>query len=96
MAGDGIDVDKAIEAARKFPGLKGMDLAKEVCTRERYEWREGQLDLDRNAFAQADAKFHVVAYDFGVQAQHPAHARRARLPRDRGAGADAAPRKCSR
>ena len=30
MAGDAIDVDKAIEAARKFPGLKGMDLAKEV------------------------------------------------------------------
>jgi carbamoyl-phosphate synthase small subunit len=66
MAGD-IDAERAIEAARKFPGLKGMDLAKEVCTRTRYEWREGQLDLDRNAFADADAKFHVVAYDFGVK-----------------------------
>ena len=33
MAG-AIDVDKAVECARKFPGLKGMDLAKEVCTRE--------------------------------------------------------------
>ena len=32
MAGDAIDADQAIEAARKFPGLKGMDLAKEVCT----------------------------------------------------------------
>ena len=40
MAGE-IDVDRAIEAARKFPGLKGMDLAKEVSTRERYEWTEG-------------------------------------------------------
>jgi carbamoyl-phosphate synthase small subunit len=57
----------AIEAARKFPGLKGMDLAKEVCTRERYEWIDGQLDLDRNQFARADAKFHVVAYDFGCK-----------------------------
>ena len=66
MAGD-IDSDRAIEAARKFPGLKGMDLAKEVCTRERYVWTEGQLDLDSNSFAHADAKFHVVAYDFGVK-----------------------------
>src|SRR5690606_22288754 len=46
MAGDNIDSDKAIETARKFPGLKGMDLAKEVSTRERYEWTDGQLDLD--------------------------------------------------
>ncbi|MDI9240070.1 glutamine-hydrolyzing carbamoyl-phosphate synthase small subunit [Lysobacter sp. LF1] len=66
MAGD-IDVDKALEAARKFPGLKGMDLAKEVTTRERYEWRDGQLDLDRNEFVKAEPKFHVVAYDYGVK-----------------------------
>ncbi|MBX9403021.1 glutamine-hydrolyzing carbamoyl-phosphate synthase small subunit [Lysobacter sp. BMK333-48F3] len=66
MAGE-IDVAKALEAARKFPGLKGMDLAKEVCTRERYEWTAGQLDLDRNAFVDAPARFHVVAYDFGVK-----------------------------
>jgi carbamoyl-phosphate synthase small subunit len=66
MAG-AIDVDKAIEEARKFPGLKGMDLAKEVCTKKPYVWTEGQLDLDRNAFADSDARFHVVAYDFGVK-----------------------------
>ncbi|MBN7136221.1 carbamoyl phosphate synthase small subunit [Lysobacter enzymogenes] len=65
--GERLDVEKAIEAARKFPGLKGMDLAKEVCTRERYEWTEGQLDLDRNAFVNAQPRFHVVAYDFGVK-----------------------------
>ncbi|NUO78101.1 MAG: glutamine-hydrolyzing carbamoyl-phosphate synthase small subunit [Lysobacter sp.] len=67
MAGEGIDAAKAIEAARKFPGLKGMDLAKEVSTRQRYEWRDGQLDLDANAFVQAEPRFHVVAYDFGVK-----------------------------
>ncbi len=67
MAGEGIDAEKAIEAARKFPGLKGMDLAKEVCTRERYSWTEGQLDLDRDAFVRPPARFHVVAYDFGVK-----------------------------
>ena len=66
-AGEVLDVEKAIEAARKFPGLKGMDLAREVSTPERYEWREGQLDLDRNTFASADARFHVVAYDFGCK-----------------------------
>ncbi|GGZ57809.1 carbamoyl-phosphate synthase small chain [Lysobacter xinjiangensis] len=66
MAGD-IDVDAAIEAARKFPGLKGMDLAKEVCTRETYTWTETELDLDSDAFQQADGRFHVVCYDFGVK-----------------------------
>jgi carbamoyl-phosphate synthase small subunit len=66
MAGE-IDVDKAIEAARKFPGLKGMDLAKEVSVAERYDWRDGRLDLDRGEFARTDAKFNVVAYDFGIK-----------------------------
>ncbi len=66
MAGD-IDVDKALEAARKFPGLKGMDLAKVVSTTEAYPWREGQLDLDSGEFARAGPKYKVVAYDFGVK-----------------------------
>jgi carbamoyl-phosphate synthase small subunit len=67
MAGDGIDAEVAIEAARKFPGLKGMDLAKVVSTAQLYPWRDGQLDLDSGAFVQAPAKFRVVAYDFGVK-----------------------------
>jgi len=66
MAGE-IDVEKALEAARKFPGLKGMDLAKVVSTAKAYAWNEGQLDLDRNEFQQAEPKFKVVAYDFGVK-----------------------------
>ncbi len=67
MAGDGIDADRAIEAARKFPGLKGMDLAKEVTARQSYPWSEGQLDLDSNTFVGSPAKYRVVAYDFGVK-----------------------------
>jgi carbamoyl-phosphate synthase small subunit len=67
MAGADLDADRAIEAARKFPGLKGMDLAKVVSTTERYAWDEGQLDLDRDAFVRAESKFRVVAYDFGVK-----------------------------
>lgn len=66
MAGE-IDLERALEAARKFPGLKGMDLAKVVSTAGRYPWSEGELDLDRNAFVQAAPKFKVVAYDFGVK-----------------------------
>jgi carbamoyl-phosphate synthase small subunit len=72
MAGDAasdgqLDADKAIEAARKFPGLKGMDLAKVVSTQERYSWQEGGLDLDRGEFVRTEPKFKVVAYDFGAK-----------------------------
>jgi carbamoyl-phosphate synthase small subunit len=67
MAGAGIDAEKAIESARKFPGLKGMDLAKVVSTTAAYRWEEGELDLDRNEFIRAEPKYKVVAYDFGVK-----------------------------
>ena len=67
MAGDGLDADAAIEAARKFPGLKGMDLAKVVSTDKPYLWTEGSLDLDRNAFDAPAVRFKVVAYDFGIK-----------------------------
>ena len=66
MAGD-VDVERALEAARKFPGLKGMDLAQVVTTDAAYPWREGQLDLDTGAFVTAAPKHRVVAYDFGVK-----------------------------
>lgn len=62
-----LDVERAIEAARKFPGLTNMDLAKVVSTTAPYRWSEGQLDLDRNAFAHAEPRFKVVAYDFGAK-----------------------------
>jgi carbamoyl-phosphate synthase small subunit len=66
MAGE-IDAEKAIEAARKFPGLKNLDLAQVVTTDRVHEWTEGSLDLDRGGFAKADGRLHVVAYDFGVK-----------------------------
>ena len=66
MAGE-IDVDRALEAARKFPGLKGMDLAREVTTDAPYAWTEGGLDLDRGEFERVPSRFRVVAYDFGVK-----------------------------
>lgn len=66
MAG-AIDVEKALEAARKFPGLKGMDLAKVVSTTQSYPWKDGQLNLDTGIAVSAPARFKVVAYDFGVK-----------------------------
>jgi len=66
MGGD-VDVDKALAAARAFPGLAGMDLAKEVSTREAYAWREGAWQLGAGFRHPAEARFHVVAYDYGVK-----------------------------
>ncbi|MEO5961820.1 MAG: glutamine-hydrolyzing carbamoyl-phosphate synthase small subunit [Thermomonas sp.] len=65
--GERLDADKAIEAARKFPGLAGMDLAKVVSTTKTYEWRDGELDLDTGEWQRPESKFKVVAYDFGVK-----------------------------
>ncbi|MDE2407301.1 MAG: glutamine-hydrolyzing carbamoyl-phosphate synthase small subunit [Xanthomonadaceae bacterium] len=62
-----LDAEHAIEAARKFPGLKNMDLAKVVSTTEPYRWSEGQLDLDANDWVRTAPKFKVVAYDFGAK-----------------------------
>ena len=67
MAGPEVDAERAVAAARAFAGLNGMDLAKEVSTRERYGWAEGSLDLDSGNIARPSANFHVVAYDFGVK-----------------------------
>ena len=62
-------VARALEAARAFPGLKGMDLAKVVSCSEAYEWNEGEWQLGEgyvNA-AAGERPFHVVAYDYGVK-----------------------------
>ncbi len=66
MAGD-VDVDRALGEARAFPGLAGMDLAKVVSTERRYEWHEGAWELTRGYRAAGEARFHVVAYDYGIK-----------------------------
>ena len=68
MAGDSVDEAKALAKAREFPGLKGMDLAKEVTTDQPYTWTEGVWSLETDSHAEVtDLPFHVVAYDFGVK-----------------------------
>ncbi|MEX2327863.1 MAG: glutamine-hydrolyzing carbamoyl-phosphate synthase small subunit [Pseudomonadales bacterium] len=61
------DIAGAIEAARGFPGLKGLDLARQVSTRNAYEWHEGTFRLGEGYPVLTDFKYHVVAYDFGVK-----------------------------
>lgn len=69
MAGDALDEQAALEKAKSFAGLKGMDLAKEVTVSEAYQWFEGSWQLvgGHQPKSAADEKFHVVAYDFGVK-----------------------------
>ena len=66
MAGE-IDEDRALAAARDFPGLVGMDLAKVVSCKKAYPWTDTTWMLGAGYVAQTDAKFHVVAYDYGVK-----------------------------
>jgi len=68
LTGPDSDPDEAVKAARKFPGLKGMDLAKLVTTKERYQWNQRSIWPDRQSvYTKRIAPFHVVAYDFGVK-----------------------------
>ncbi len=46
IAGDNLDATLALEKAKAFPGLNGMDLAKEVTTAEAYSWTQGSWTLE--------------------------------------------------
>jgi carbamoyl-phosphate synthase small subunit len=61
------DAARAVAAARAFPGLAGMDLAKVVSAREAYEWREGAWQLGGGHRRVDTNRFHVAAYDYGVK-----------------------------
>ncbi|MDO8346703.1 MAG: glutamine-hydrolyzing carbamoyl-phosphate synthase small subunit [Rugosibacter sp.] len=67
MAGDDLDADAAVSAARGFPGLAGMDLAQVVSTAQPYVWSEGEWALGSGFVAPPEPKFHIVAYDFGIK-----------------------------
>ncbi|WP_035346332.1 MULTISPECIES: glutamine-hydrolyzing carbamoyl-phosphate synthase small subunit [Dickeya] len=70
IAGDAPDAALALEKAKAFPGLKGMDLAKEVTTQSPYTWLQGSWTLEGELPAAKDESelpYHVVAYDYGVK-----------------------------
>lgn len=65
-----LDEALALAKAKEFPGLKGMDLAKVVSTKESYSWKQGSWTLTGGlpeAKADAELPYHVVAYDFGAK-----------------------------
>ena len=67
VTGDNINADDAISKAKNFPGLKGMDLAKEVTTDQPYQWQQSVWSLDDGYQDQTKTAFKVVAYDFGIK-----------------------------
>lgn len=70
IAGSNLDEKLALEKAKEFPGLKGMDLAKEVTTQESYSWKQGSWTLQGGlpeAKSDSELPYHVVAYDFGAK-----------------------------
>ena len=67
MAGQDVDEQKALAVARKFPGLAGMDLAREVSTGKPYEWQLGVWDLQQGYRPAQNLNYHVVAFDYGIK-----------------------------
>ncbi len=68
MTGEKVDANAAVHAARRFPGLKGMDLAKVVSTKRVYQWNEGtNWGLEQGPKSRPGQRLHVVAYDFGIK-----------------------------
>ena len=72
LAGEQLDEQAALDAARAFPGLKGMDLAREVTTHRPYEWAQGSWTLEAGLPGaphpiEENLPYHVVAYDYGVK-----------------------------
>lgn len=68
-AGADVDIDAAIDRARRFPGLKGADLAQVVSVTKPYDWNEGSWVLESNSYRAAPVSrpWQVIAYDFGIK-----------------------------
>ena len=67
VAGANVKAETALELARAFPGINGMDLAKVVSTKASYEWTQTEWVLGEGYGTQTNPKFHVVAFDYGVK-----------------------------
>ena len=67
MTGENIDESAAVRAAKKFPGLNGMDLAKAVSTKKIYQWNDGAIWKTNTKPPRPQSRVHVVAYDFGIK-----------------------------
>ena len=66
-SGEGVDINKAVQDAADWPGLEGMDLAKDVTCAQTYDWDESVWALGQGYGTLAEPKYHVVAIDFGAK-----------------------------
>jgi carbamoyl-phosphate synthase small subunit len=67
VAGESATAERALELAKAFPGLKGMDLAKEVSSKDISHWTETEWDLVSGYGQQDNPRFKIVAYDYGIK-----------------------------
>jgi carbamoyl-phosphate synthase small subunit len=67
VAGESATAERALELAKAFPGLKGMDLAKDVSSKEVSHWTETEWDLVSGYGQQDSPRFKIVAYDYGIK-----------------------------
>lgn len=67
VAGDSIDAEAAVAAAKAFGGLAGLDLAQVVSTTQSYPWNTGVWQLEQGYVAKPDSNWHIVAYDYGIK-----------------------------
>ncbi len=67
IAGKTPSVEKALEAARAFDGLQGMDLAKVVSTKQSYDWSLSSWTLEQGYEESSDNRYHIVVYDYGIK-----------------------------
>jgi carbamoyl-phosphate synthase small subunit len=67
VAGADATAERALELANAFPGLKGMDLAKEVTSEKPWTWSQSEWDIESGYGERTESKFKVVAWDYGVK-----------------------------
>jgi len=67
VAGADATAERALELANAFPGLKGMDLAKEVTSEKTWTWSQSEWDIESGYGERTESKFKVVAWDYGVK-----------------------------
>ena len=61
------DTDALKREAAAFPGMVGLDLAKEVTSGQSYDWDETAWQWGKGYGRQESARFHVVAIDYGLK-----------------------------
>jgi len=67
VAGPHATAEQAMKLAKAFPGLKGMDLAKEVTSDKTWSWSQTEWDISNGYGERGESRFKVVAYDYGVK-----------------------------